>query len=90
MLTRDQATQIREQLCSKIEAVGVNVDWLIETGSVVIKRNGKAKLSWSVRSNMEDARKAKDVIQSCFPDNKITLTNMLGTYRSEVKLTMMV
>lgn len=94
-MTRDQAKILDRQIRDHSKNNGVSVDWMVDTGEVVLKRDGTIKLSYSIRTSFEDAEVFKrSVIRflttKSIKIKRIVLTNMLDTYRSQVKVTVLI
>lgn len=71
------------------------VDWQMDSGQVVLKKNGDVKLSYSVRSTFADAKVVKQLIIDFLAMRRIAFkrivtTNMLEEYRSEVRITLLI
>ena len=88
-MTRDEAKQLDEIIRMFLFTEGHDVNWMMDSGKVVMCRDGRVKLSYSERESMDNARAIKRLIEDkVTPKNfKVSLTNMLETYRPEVRIT---
>lgn len=93
-MTRSEANILNDQIRLMLDQSEHSVNWIMDSGEVVMKRNGQVKLSYSVRSDMDEAKEVKRLIgeflKGKFDVVRLTLTNMLNTYRSEVKVTVVI
>ncbi len=87
MKTREECKQTHAELATKFEEAGVKCKWMIESGGVVIKRDGTRMLSFSLRDEAtfaEDVKKMIAIVEKQFPNGyKLTSRKNFNTFRPE-------
>lgn len=90
-MERNQVIQMREKMVDLFEKNGVVCKWKNETGTIVMKRNGEVKISFSLRDEQtykNDVVKMKELVSKEFPELsvKYTNSNQMSTFRPEYRL----
>lgn len=88
-MDRSQVEQIRSKLVAKFEEVGIECKWLMESGGIVMKRNGEVKVSFSLRNEQSfksDVVKMKEIVSQEVENSKVTISNQFNSSRPEGKV----
>ena len=87
-MNRQQAQSLKQTITDQAEQVGIECEWLLETGTLVMKRNGQIKFSFSLRSGIQkEVDDLKSIINKNIPSGKIRVCNMMEAYRPEIRVT---
>lgn len=92
-MNRQDAIRLDRELRKMLKNNEFNVNWMMDSGKVVMKRDGRVALSYSERDSLESAKEIKVLLYDYLTRTKklknvsIKLTNMLETYRPEVRIT---
>lgn len=90
-MDRNQANVIRSKMVDLFEKNGIACKWKLESGTIVMKRNGEVKISFSLRDEQtykNDVVKMKELVSQEFPELtvKYTNSNQMSTFRPEYRL----